>query len=195
MRPSAHDAIEELAAARAHQTIDAEDLALANGQRDVIDLIAAGRTRQADVLGAERLLADRMLLRLGEILGRRSDHLANDPADVDIRHALAAGDAPVAQHGDEIADADQLLQAMRDIDDGDAARLQIADDAKQHFDFGRAQGGGRLVEDQDARVLRHRLGDFDKLLLPDAQILDKRARIDAGLQPVQQLAGRRSCRR
>ena len=38
-------------------------------------------------------------------------------------------------------------------------------------------------------VLRDRLGDLDELLLPDAQVLDQRARIDARLQPLQQFAG------
>ena len=89
MRAPPHHAVEELAAARAHQAVDAEDLAFAHGQRDMIDLIAAGQPRQADVLGAERLVADRMLLGLGEILGGRADHLPNDPADVDVGHALA----------------------------------------------------------------------------------------------------------
>ena len=89
VRTSPHHAVEELAAARAHQAVDAEDLAFAHGQRDVIDLVAAGQPRQADVLGAERLVADRVLLGLGEILRGRSDHLPNDPADVDVGHALA----------------------------------------------------------------------------------------------------------
>ena len=194
MRPSgmavaAHDAVEELAAAGAHQAIDAEDLAPAERQRDVVDRKAAGGARQGDVLGAEHLGADRMADRLGEVLGVRADHLADDPGDVDIRHALLAGDAPVAQHGDEVADADQLLQAMRDVDDGDAARLEVGDDTEEDFDLGGAQGRGRLVHDQDAGVLRHRLGDLDELLLADAQLLDRRARIDARLQALQQRAG------
>ena len=34
--------------------------------------------------------------------------------------------AAVAQHGDVVADADQLLQPVRDVDDADALRLQVA---------------------------------------------------------------------
>ena len=36
-------------------------------------------------------------------------------------HRPLAGDLPVAQHGDVVADADQLLQPVRDVDDRDAA--------------------------------------------------------------------------
>ena len=34
------------------------------------------------------------------------------------------------------------------------------------------QGRGRLVQDQQLDVLAQRLGDFDQLLLADAQVLD-----------------------
>ena len=89
MRTPPHHAFEELASARAHQTVDAEDLAFAHGQRDMIDLVAAGSARQADVLGAERLVADRVVLGLGEILGGGADHLPHDPLHIDIGHPLS----------------------------------------------------------------------------------------------------------
>ena len=97
-------------------------------QRDVVDRKSAGGARQADVLGAEHLGAERMAVGLGEVLGVRADHLADDPVRVDVRHRRLAGDAAVAQHGDVVADADQLLQPVRDVDDGDAVRLQVGDD-------------------------------------------------------------------
>ena len=74
-----------------------------------------------DAIGADPVLAG-----LGEILGIGADHLAHDPGDVDLAHRRLSGDPAVAQDGDEVADADQLLQAMRDVDDGDAARLEVA---------------------------------------------------------------------
>ena len=78
---------------------------------------------------------------------------------------------------------------MRDIDDRHAFGLEVGDDAEQDLDFRRAQRRSRLVHDQDARVARHRLGDLDQLLLADHQVVDHRARIDAGLQPLHQRRG------
>ena len=90
-------------------------------QRDMVDGKPAGRARQADLLGAEHFVARLMVVGLGEILGVGADHLPHDPVRVDVLHLLLAGDVAVAQHGDVVADADQLLQPVRDVDDGDAA--------------------------------------------------------------------------
>ena len=49
------------------------------------------------------------------------------------------------------------------------SRGELPDDLEQPLAFGRRQGGGRLVHDQDARLDRQRLGDLDQLLLADAQ--------------------------
>ena len=126
---------------------------------------------------------------LGEVLGILADHLPDDPVGVDLGDARLAGDPPIAQNRDVIADADQFLEPMRDIDDRDALRLEVRDDPEQHLDLRGAQGRGRLVHDQDAGILGHRLGDLDELLLADPQILHHGAGIDAGLQALHQGAG------
>ena len=48
--------------------------------------------------------------------------------------------------------------------------------------FAGRQGGGRFVEDQDARVERQRLADFDELLLGDAELADLCRQIDLDAQ-------------
>ena len=159
-------------------------------QRDVVDRQPAGRARQANLLGAKHLLARLVVVGLGEILGVGADHLAHDPLRVDVLHLLLAGDVAVAQHGDVVADADQLLQPVRDVDDRDALRLEVGDHLEQHLDLGRAKRRGRLVHDQDRGVERHRLGDLDQLLLADPQVLHQHVGPDAGLQPIQELARR-----
>ena len=60
---------------------------------------------------------------------------------------------------------------------------------QQDFDLRRAERGGRLVHDEDARVARNRFGDLDQLLLADHQVFDHRVRIDASLQTLHQLGG------
>ncbi len=184
---AAHDAVEQLGPPGAHQPVQAEDLAGPQRQRDMVDGIAAGRARQADRLGPEDLRPRRPVARRREILHGGADHLPHDPGHVDLPHPLMAGDAAVAQHGDEVADPHQLLQPVRDVDDGDALRLQLGDHPEQDLDLCGAEGRGRLVHDQDAGVLRQRLGDLDDLLLADAQVADLGARVDVVLQPAQQL--------
>ena len=185
----AHNAVEQLAAAGAHEPVDAEDLAGLERQRHVVDRKPAGRARQADVLGAKHLGAGPVIIRLGKILGVGADHLPDDPLRVDVLHLLLAGDVAVAQHGDVVADADQLLQSVRDVDDCHALRLQVGDHLEQHLDLGCRQRRGRLVHDQNPGVERNRLGDLDQLLLADAQILDQHIGPDAGSQPVEEFAG------
>ena len=179
----------KFAAAGAHQAVYAEDFACPQRQRHVIDGKPAGRARQADLLRAKHLPARLVVVGLGEILGVGADHLPDDPLRVDVFHLLMAGDVAVAQHGDVVADADQLFQPVRNVDDRDALALEVGDHLEQHLDLGCRKRRGRLVHDEDLGVERHRLGDLDELLLADPQILHQHVRADAGLEPFEEFAG------
>ncbi|MFO1055584.1 MAG: hypothetical protein U1E53_01305 [Dongiaceae bacterium] len=59
------------------------------------------------------------------------------------------GDVPaVAQHGDAVGDAADLAHPVGDVDDADAVRLGLLDQAEQAGRLALGQRGGRLVEDQ-----------------------------------------------
>ena len=76
---------------------------------------------------------------------------------------------------------------MRDVDDADAARGDLAHDLEQPFDFGRGQRRGRLVHDEDARGIGQRLGDGDDLAPADRQFADRLIDVDVdadGLEPL-----------
>ena len=88
-----------------------------------------------------------------------------------------------------IADGEHFLEAVRNVHDRDPARLQVADQPEQHPDFGCAQGGGGFVHDEDADVLRNRLGDLDDLLVAQRQRAHQNARIDGLLQAGHEVAG------
>src|SRR5690606_9824414 len=186
---AAHDAFEEFGAPGAHQAIDAEDLALAHAERDVIDGIAALRARQADVLRAKDFLTRLVIELLGEILGIGADHRAHDPLRVDIPDHGMAGDLAVLQHGDVVTDAHKLFQPVRNIDDRYAARLEVRDDAEEHIDLRRAQRRGGLVHDEDTGVERNGTGDLDELLLADRQVFRQRIGGNAGLQAIEKRIG------
>ena len=80
------------------------------------------------------------------------------------------GDQPaVAQHGDAIGDAVDLVHAMADEHHRHALPPQIVDHGEQPLDLALRQGGRGLVHDQHARVDRQRAGDLDQLLLGAAQ--------------------------
>ena len=70
---------------------------------------------------------------------------------------------------------EDLHHAVRDVDDRDAARGELAHDPEQHLRLALGQRGGRLVEDQDAAIERQRLGDLDQLLAGDRERPDQDA--------------------
>ena len=177
----AEDAHGELGAAGAHQPRDADDLAGADGQRCPVDDDAAGLGGVADVpvLDPQDLLAD-LGLPLGvEAVDVSPDHAADDPRDE--RAPLLLGHAhvdrldrgAVADDGGGVGDRGDLPELVGDDDAGDAALIaQVADQPEQVLGVVVVQGGGGLVEDQQAHVLRQRLGDLDELLLAHTQLAD-----------------------
>ena len=96
-----------------------------------------------------------------------SEPLVVGLGDVECRHAFA-----VAQHGDAIADAADLVHAVGDVDDADAARLRLLDHREQALRFAIGERGRRLVEDQHRELGAERLGDLDHLLLGAGEVLD-----------------------
>src|SRR6185437_14591656 len=109
---AAHHAFEEFAAPRPHQAIEADNLARADRQRNVVNRVASGEAWKTDVLRPERLAAETVIARGRKVLGVRTDHLPDDPVKAGPLHRAGAGDPPVSQHGDEIADAHQLLEPV-----------------------------------------------------------------------------------
>ena len=76
----------------------------------------------------------------------------------------------VAQHRVAIAEAEDLLEPVRDEDDRQALGLQRPDDAREVGDLRFAQRRGRLVHDDEPGPHRERAGDLDQLLLGDRKI-------------------------
>ena len=60
----------------------------------------------------------------------------------------------------------------------DPPRLETTQDREKPLRLLLAQGGGRLVEDQQLRLVRQRLGDGDQLPLRDRQVAGERGRPD-----------------
>ena len=122
----------------------------------------AGRTRRAARIELVERPADEQAhqLRLRRV-GRRD-----------------AGDLAVAHHRHPVGDARHFLEPVRDIDDADAARGDLAHHREEPLDLRRRQRRRRLVHDQDARGVGQRLGDGDDLPPADRQFADRLVDVD-----------------
>ncbi len=79
-------------------------------------------------------------------------------------HVLA-----VAQHGDRIAEREDLRHAVRHEELRHPLRLERGNQRVEPLRLGVPQAAGRLVEDDHPRPLSHRRGDLHHLLLGHAQ--------------------------
>jgi hypothetical protein len=78
---------------------------------------------------------------------------------------------------------------VRDVDDGQTAGFEPADDLEQRRHLGVGQGRGRLVHDHEPGVEREGLGDLDHLLLGHRQGADDRSRVQMHPELVEQIGG------
>ncbi len=76
---------------------------------------------------------------------------------------------------------------MRDVDARDPALAQGAENFEERLRLMLGQGGSGFVEDENARVFRQSLHDFDKLLMPHTQSFHGQCRIDWDLKVFQKL--------
>jgi hypothetical protein len=110
---------------------------------------------------------------------------------VDFSHGIRPLPRPVFQHRDAVRDLENLFEPVRDVDNADTGLPQLRDDTKQRARLGFCQRRGRLVEDEQLRVQRERLGNLDHLLLGGRKILQQRGRLDRESDARQQRAGLR----
>ncbi len=137
----------QLGAAGPEQSADTEDLA--RPQRESYIVEAA---RPAEALDAEErgrvisrfcdTVADREMTRplpLARVVlaDVAVGHQPHQPGDRGVGQPLGGDVAAVAQHRHALADAIDLVEPVRDVDDGDAAGGQTADEREQLIDLAR----------------------------------------------------------
>ena len=122
-------------------------------------------------------------LRLRLFIDRTADHEPDDLGNFRRGRLERVDILAVAHDGDAVGDALELIHAVRDVDDADAGLLELADEDEQIVDLRVGQDGGRLVENEQLRVLMgQRLCDLDHLLLGDRERLDDGLRIKVEMQ-------------
>src|SRR5262249_57988279 len=108
------------------------------------------------------------------------------PSFADSRRHRRGGDFPtIAENRDLVGDFQDVLQKVGDKNDTASAALELEQDLEQPLDFWRRQGGGRLIEDDDARAGEQHAGKLDKLLHADGEVAEPRHRIDVVAQSAQ----------
>src|SRR2546430_677473 len=174
-RVGAEDRPKHVGTPGAEQPRDAQDLAGAHGEVD--RLVAAERLESPQ---DEPGFADGALAGRVQRLDRPADHRRDQAVVVELGHRRAGGVPAVAQYGHPVADLEHLLQVVADIHDRVAVVAQLPDPAQQGGGLAFGQRGGRLVEDEDARVLPEYLGDLDELPYRQRQRRDRRVRVEVG---------------
>ena len=117
-------------------------------------------------------------LRRKDVAVFAADHQLDDLV-VGLGAGLVGRDvAAVAEHRALVGELGDLVHAVRDVEQRQALRAQPLQHGEDLGDVGGGQRRGRLVEDQDARLARQRLGDLDHLPARQRQVLDQRQRMD-----------------
>jgi hypothetical protein len=159
-----------IGAARALQAREADDLAGAHVEVDRVDEVvaAAGDLEPGPTgLGAGQACGE-----LG--LDAAPDHLGDQVVGGDVGGGDGVDQAAVLEDGDPVAQVEDLLEPVGDVEDGGAALAQAADEAVEEFDLGVGERGGRLVHADEVGPLGERLGDLGDLLVGDREPADVR---------------------
>ena len=115
--------------------------------------------------------ADRRRLahHVGEAARAAADDVGDHRFQRELGHRRRDDMLAVAQDRGAVGDAEDLVHAVRDVDDGDALAAQLADIVEQALDLVARQRRGRLVEHQDLAGLRRRLDDLGQLAVAGAE--------------------------
>ena len=144
---------------------DAQDLARAERQRDAAQP-RGGQARDRQDLGPRHPAGTVDDPHLGPDHHRRQ-FARGMGARIDGAHHLA-----VAQDGSAVAMRADLVQLVADIQDRRALRGQLAQGGEQDLGLLRGQDRGRLVHDEQARILQQAADDLDPLPLARRQAGD-----------------------
>ena len=172
------DRLRELALPVAGDSGDGEDLARANGEGHALDRLLAAVSLRREVVNLEHDLVT--------WLARGSDSALELPPHHQGRQRLRGGvggrdrpdRAPGPENRDPIGHRLHLVQLVRDEDDRPALVRHRPHGREERLGFLRREHGGRLVEDQHARLAVKRLQDLHALLLSQRELPDLRARLD-----------------
>ncbi len=84
----------------------------------------------------------------------------------------------IAHHSDVIGEMVDIVQNVRDVDEGFAAATKLSHDGEQALGFAGGERGRRLVEDDQRGILVQRLGDLDQLTFAGGDAINLNVRVE-----------------
>ena len=119
---------------------------------------------------------------------RRADHPLDHLRYGQIRPFFRQHVAAVAGDRDPVADREDFLEPVRDIEHRDAAAIELPQDIEKPLRFALVERGVRLIEDQETRLFQQHARQFDKLLLADAEAADRQMDVEMQAEPIQEIS-------
>lgn len=181
-----------LAAAGAQQSAESQHLTGVQLDGYVVQLVAAVEAGGGEDGGAGCVVS--FGGEAGEAVAPDLGHVAaehhRDQLHVFQRGQFAGVDvAAVAQDGDPVADAVELVHAVADVEDGDALAAQVLDDPEEGLDLAGLQRRGGFVHDDDLGPYGDGAGERDHLLGADAERVQGPLGVDADAEAVEEFGG------
>ena len=175
----AGQAVDELRLAVAVDAGDADDLARADIERHMIDGVALVQVRQdAQILHMQNLLAGVSRRLVDDELHGAADHHVRQLLLVRVAGVDRADALTLAQDGHAVSHGHDLIELVRDEEDGLALARKLLHRGHELVDLLRGEHGGRLVEDENLIVAVEHLEDLDALLHADGDVLDLGIEVD-----------------
>ena len=139
---------------------DPEDLALVDIEVDAVQPVGAGipELEHDRRVGSRRHRGPEVRI---DIL---ADHQLGQAAVIDLRHGQRRDYAAGSQHGHAVGDLEDLVEAVRDVENAGASALHLPHHLEQPLDLVVWQHGRRLVEHEHAAPslpALHRAGNRD----------------------------------
>src|SRR5256714_4754235 len=147
---------QQFTTSRAHQSRNPEDFTFASSETYVVDEKLAWNRRifDRDVADLKDDVTAVVLDLRKNLVDFAADHLRNHAALIQIARRVRTDCAPVAQHRNAIADMEDFVELVRNINHRYTARAQIIQNAEQRPNFGLSKRCGWFIEHQNARFLR-----------------------------------------
>jgi hypothetical protein len=146
-----------------------QDPALAQGQAH-----GSGLSPTGDIIEHQDRFAVTVRHSRIDVADLAADHQTDDPVQGCRIHCARPDAFAVAQDRVPVANALAFFEEMADVNDADAALLQLADDPEKILRIHLGEAAGGLIHDQDLGIAQERPGDLHDLLFGDGQPIDRR---------------------
>ena len=171
------DRLEKLPLAAPRNTRDAEYLAAARHEIDILEhrIPFAVHDTQIDHFQPVDRVSDLASLDIQTDL--LADHHLRQFRDAGLRCLNGADIPALAEHGNLLGERHNLIQLVRDDNDGFAVVAHTPKDREQLLGLLRSQHSRRLVKDQNIRTAVQNLDDLDRLLLRHGHVVNLLVRV------------------